>query len=523
MEKQQNKKVVVICLDGANWDILKPWAEKGWLPNINRFLEKGTSTNLITTLPPVTGPAWVSFATGKNPGAHGCYNFAIPTDSLLNVDPISTEKIKGKTFYEILENDGKKSILINMPCSFPPRIKKGIVLPSFLAADSSDVYPRNIVNKVPEIKNYRVVTDFLKQRIGKGEAMANDARELEGDKFLIAKKLFLNFEWDFFFVMFMATDWIQHKRYKYLLSGKDKKSSVFVQAYIDLDNYIGWFLDNISKDTTLILISDHGFKSVSTYFHINVWLRENSYLKQKLPRLRLNSSIPLTPDRIIKGGGRVKGLFPNMVRTGSTILINHNSLYLLSGHFARLITKYIPVAKKIIPSEFLNVGYEIDPQNSVAYSISGGNVTGIYINDKARFKDGLVSEEEYNNIRNEIIKSMKSARDTNGKKIFKNVYKKENIYSGDHLLMAPDILYEESEHIIITTVLSSIKSIEKTPDGGWHDRKGIFAAYGDKIIRGKTIKDISVLDFAPTILHLFGKNIPLDMEGRILFEIFKNK
>ncbi|KKR15372.1 MAG: Type I phosphodiesterase/nucleotide pyrophosphatase [Candidatus Levybacteria bacterium GW2011_GWA1_39_32] len=122
MEKQQNKKVVVICLDGANWDILKPWAEKGWLPNINRFLEKGTSTNLITTLPPVTGPAWVSFATGKNPGAHGCYNFAIPTDSLLNVDPISTEKIKGKTFYEILENDGKKSILINMPCSFPPRI-----------------------------------------------------------------------------------------------------------------------------------------------------------------------------------------------------------------------------------------------------------------------------------------------------------------------------------------------------------------------------------------------------------------
>src|SRR3989344_9456686 len=145
--------------------------------------------------------------------------------------------------------------------------------------------------------------------------MAKDARDLEKVKFSIAKSLFEDYEWSFFFLFFGITDWIQHKRYKYLLSGEDGKNSEFVKAYVDLDNYIGWFLNNISKETTLILMSDHGFKSVSTYFHINIWLRENSYLKQKLPRLRLNSSIPLTPDRIIKGGGRVKGLFPNMVRT----------------------------------------------------------------------------------------------------------------------------------------------------------------------------------------------------------------
>ena len=517
--KNDNEKVVVVGLDGANWKLLKKLAGKGWLPNIKKLLNGGVCANLITTTPPLTGPAWVSFVTGKNPGSHGCYNFMIPHESLLDTEPISTKTIKGRTFYEILEKDGYRSILINLPCSSPPRIKKGIILPSFFASDSKETYPKNLVNIIPEIKKYRVMPDFLRQRIGGGEAMAKDARDLEKVKFSIAKNLFRNHEWNFFFVFFGITDWIQHKRYKHLLSGEDGINSEFIKAYIDLDNYIGWFLDNISKETTFILMSDHGFKSVSTYFHINKWLKEKGFLNVKIPKLRSSASLPFTPMRII--GGNAKGLSQNFVKYLSSFLISHSFLYLFSGHSARFLSKLFPITKKIIPSELLNVGYEIDPQNSVAYSISGGNVTGIYINDKARFKDGIVSVQDYEKIREKIILSMKNLRDKNGKKVFKYVYKKENVYSGDYLLMAPDILYQENEHIIMTTILSGDSSIEKSNDGGWHDRKGIFAAYGENILKGKTIKDISYLDFAPTILHLFGKNIPIEMEGRILFEIFK--
>jgi len=517
--KNSNEKVIVVGLDGATWELLKRFVEKGFLPNIKRLLENGVSANLLTTIPPLTGPAWVSFVTGKNPGSHGCYNFMIPHDSLLDVEPISTKTIKGRTFYEILEKSGFKSILINLPCSSPPRLKKGIILPSFFASDSKEVYPKNLVDKIPEIKKYRVMPDFLRQRIGGGEAMTKDARDLEKVKFSIAKNLFKNYEWDFFFVFFGITDWVQHKRYKHLLSGKDGKNSEFVKAYIDLDNYIGWFLDNVSKETIFILMSDHGFKSVSTYFHINMWLKENGFLNVKLPKLHTSASLPFTPKRII--GGNVKGFSQSFVQYLSSFLTSHSFLYLSSGHTARFMSKHFPITKKIIPSEVLNVGYEIDPKKSLAYSISGGNVTGVYINDKSRFKDGIVAPYDYERVRNKIILEMKTLRDKNGKKVFKHVYKKEDIYWGDYLLMAPDIIYEENSHIIMTTILSADSAIEKSNDGGWHGKKGIFAAYGGNILKGKTVKDISYLDFAPTILYLFGKNIPIEMEGRILFEIFK--
>src|SRR3989344_286732 len=184
---KNSNKVVVIGLDGATWDLLKPWADKGWLPNIKRLMKKGAWGNLMSTIPPITGPAWDTIATGKNPGSHGCYNFVVPTDSLLSIEPIDTTKIKGKTFYEFLENDGKKCILINMPCSFPPRINKGILLPSFLDIHSEQNYSKDLIKKIPEIKDYRVMPDFLKTRVGEGEGMTKDARDLETVKFAISQ------------------------------------------------------------------------------------------------------------------------------------------------------------------------------------------------------------------------------------------------------------------------------------------------------------------------------------------------
>jgi len=70
-------KVLIIGLDGATWDLMKPLTEKGKLPTLRKLIDEGVHGDLESTITPSTGLAWVSFATGKNPGKHGCYDFKI--------------------------------------------------------------------------------------------------------------------------------------------------------------------------------------------------------------------------------------------------------------------------------------------------------------------------------------------------------------------------------------------------------------------------------------------------------------
>lgn len=72
---KSSEKVMVIGLDGATFDLIKPWAEAGRLPTFKKLLEEGVHGNRKSTIPYATIPAWPSSATGCNPGKHGFYDF----------------------------------------------------------------------------------------------------------------------------------------------------------------------------------------------------------------------------------------------------------------------------------------------------------------------------------------------------------------------------------------------------------------------------------------------------------------
>lgn len=71
----------------------------------------------------------------------------------------------------------------------------------------------------------------------------SDIRKLERVRFECAKKLFGK-DWDFFFVLFQGSDWIQHKIYDILISGKDSDALEF---YEELDGYIRWFVEKAKE------------------------------------------------------------------------------------------------------------------------------------------------------------------------------------------------------------------------------------------------------------------------------------
>ena len=74
------RKTLIIGLDGATFKVLTPLIEKKCLPNIQRIVEKGSSGTLLSTIPPVTAPAWLALATGMRPDKTGAYDFVLRRD-----------------------------------------------------------------------------------------------------------------------------------------------------------------------------------------------------------------------------------------------------------------------------------------------------------------------------------------------------------------------------------------------------------------------------------------------------------
>ncbi len=70
-----NRKAIILGLDGATFDVLLPRVERGQMPNLAALLEGGTWGGLQSTTPPFSAQAWVSMATGKNQGKHGVVDF----------------------------------------------------------------------------------------------------------------------------------------------------------------------------------------------------------------------------------------------------------------------------------------------------------------------------------------------------------------------------------------------------------------------------------------------------------------
>ncbi|MDY6893984.1 MAG: alkaline phosphatase family protein [Thermotogota bacterium] len=506
-----NKKVMVIGLDGATWDLMRPLAEKGILPTFKKLMEKSVYGDLESTVPPITIPAWISFVTGKNPGKLGCYDFLVARNSLNDLRPITTKDIQAKTFYEILNENKKKCILINLPGSYPPRIKE-IVITSLMTQGENFIFPPELLDEISDLKNYRIIYDIPPVECKNLTNFFKDVREVERNRFKCAKKLFVK-EWDLFFLLFSGTDGIQHRIYSTLLSETIDINSDPIKFYKEIDGYVKWFVENSPKDTNILIMSDHGFVGYKNAFFINEWLKKRGYLKLRVKPKNSPGEI----EQLSKAKNKKKNLGIKLPPILLDFLKSLNWLYPIY----RKLSKVLPIE--------IQATIQSESSGTIAYSISHAdtNFGGIHINSKKRFSDGIIIQEDYENVRNEIICELKKLKDPEtGKKVIINVWKKEDIYHGSQLRDAPDIIFVLPNKYQVKSSVSSNKIFNNNTSVFYsrcnnHALQGIFLAHGPDIKKGVEIQNAKIIDLAPTILHLFGMPIPEDMDGKILKEIFK--
>jgi len=158
---------------------------------------------------------------------------------------------------------------------------------------------------------------------------------------------------------------------------------------------------------------------------------------------------------------------------------------------------------------------EIDFDHTKAFSC-GYYTGGISINPK-------LSGEEYKKVQDELVSKLKELRDPRtGKKIVKEVYRKQDLFHGPYTKEAPDVLLVmEDEYWVVGGFNYPWLFEPVIRETGQHRIEGVVIINGPGIRKNFRLKKAYLWDVAPTILHIF--NISANMDGRVLQEVFLEK
>ena len=134
-------KAMMLTIDGFDPVYAKPLLENGILPNIQHFLEMGTTTKKMDmqgALPTYTPPNWCTLATGAWPGTHGitCFwdhTLGEPLDKLST--GFDSKKCQAEYIHDAMARQGKKSIVVGWPTTWPPTNEDTILI------DGSGIHP----------------------------------------------------------------------------------------------------------------------------------------------------------------------------------------------------------------------------------------------------------------------------------------------------------------------------------------------------------------------------------------------
>ena len=222
-----SRRVFIISLDGATFDVINPLVRQGYMPNIGAMMSSGVSAELESVAPPVTAPAWTSFMTGKEPSKHGIFDFFRFNQEDYSWTITNSQHIQSKTVWQILSEQGKKVVVLYLPYTSPAYEINGVMVSGwdspFTAGSFS--YPtgvgRDILQTFPDYISNLWVSEL--EPLRSDELFEEFTRKLKigfEQQAQIAMKLLVEEPWDVFMVHFQQTDWMQHKLWGYIEIGR---------------------------------------------------------------------------------------------------------------------------------------------------------------------------------------------------------------------------------------------------------------------------------------------------------------
>jgi len=487
-------KAIVIGLDGATWDILDSMIKSEHLPNLKLLIKKGTRGKLESTVPPVTGCAWLSLATSLNPGKTGVIDF-LNTDNKLNLKPVSSSDFRARSFWDLLSKAGKECVVLDYPMLHPAYPINGAIISTWIGR--LNTFPKRLEKEIRKIVgDYDIFVGYNEEKYNDIDLFLHHLNDALEKKIKVTRYLLDNVNWDLFINVISFTDWIQHRMWHYVdenhpwydESESSKILPRFIQFWKKIDSLLG---EMIPYADYLFIVSDHGMGPQYGCFNIAKWLEMEGYMKRRFFLKHLfKQSISVVP--------------------------------------RSWLSRILPEKIKEKGRSYTSILSEIDMKNSdvfvVGHSIPFG---AIYINSKDRNSKRIVNKcKEYETLKRDLIISLKNLKDDFKQNVEATVFKREEIYLGSKVQVLPDIIFTVNNwSCVVIKDLNANFLYKNAPYSkrhtGSHRLDGVFLAYGPSIKGGFETDVAKIYDITPTILHLFDVPIPKDVDGRVLKEIFK--
>jgi predicted AlkP superfamily phosphohydrolase/phosphomutase len=441
--------------------VLERWRDR--LPTLAGLMERGAYGRLTSVIPPITVPAWSCMMASRTPGDLGVYGFRNRSDHSYDALFIANgTAIKEPRLWDLATRRGKRSIVLGVPGTYPPRPLNGVLVTCFLtpSTESQYTFPPMLKREVEQVVG-EYLFDTKEFRTEKKDWLLEQIYEMTDRRFALAEHLLEKKPWELFVMVEMGPDRMHHGFWKDMDPDHRKHEaggrfeSAILDYHVHLDGLLGRLLAHADDDTSVLVVSDHGAKRMDGGIRVNEWLRREGFLA--------TSREPNGAERLADVG--------------------------------------------------------VDWPRTTAWG-DGGYYARIFLNVRGREPEGTVAPEDYERVRDELARRLEAIPDENGNPIATRVFKPEEVYEqvGG---VAPDLIVHFGD--LYWRAVGTIGGEEGVhtfendtgPDDANHAQDGLLIMAGPGIEPGAR-EGMHLLDVAPTVLELLGIDVPAAMRGRSL-------
>jgi predicted AlkP superfamily phosphohydrolase/phosphomutase len=381
--------------------------------------------------------------SGRDPGELGLYGFRgrrsrdVRFGRLCDAGDLETPLL-----WDLLGEQGRESIVVGFPPSWPPRPLRGQLVSGMLTPDDAPewTFPPELAGELERSlgQGRRYAFDADAHRAADPERLRDEVFAMTRARFDVVRHLLRTRSWDFGFVHEIGLDRLQHALWATLDEPGSEGEGVLRDYHRLLDAEIGETLEELPPDTVVCVVSDHGARRYEGSFCLNEWLRIEGYLALR--------SAPAPGDR--------------------------------------------PAAE------------QVDWPRTRAWA-DGGYCGRIYLNVAGRDPDGVLSSAEARRARDEIREKLEALRGPDDVHLASAVYLPEEVYARVTGI-APDLLFYPGDlRLRCAETLGHgglfLEANDTGPDVANHAWEGLFVLADPEREGQGAVPDAHLLDVAPTL------------------------